>query len=237
MSHSSSITNPNVFLEMTRPTQPLIGLPADSKTSWDSQLTANSCANASPPPPKKKKKSNPCVCVRWTEHRIQPSHSLSCRLTSYRNIPSPTVCTYCTPVTEFSWSDFVFPPFTETELFFALLFVHSAVAVQVVQSPPFLPALTGGGGGSGLRWPAVLFALFWLENGGHVLSSVACDVGHVFTSTSSCTNTINHQLQYQHTSHIQEQNFWDRCFCVVVDQFRERSTHLSCLRQQPISLA
>lgn len=55
MSHSSSITNPNVFLEMTRPTQPLIGLPADSKKSWDSQLTANSCANASPPPPKKKK--------------------------------------------------------------------------------------------------------------------------------------------------------------------------------------
>lgn len=55
MSHSSSITNPNVFLEMTRPTQPLIGLPADSKTSWDSQLTANSCANASPPPPKKKR--------------------------------------------------------------------------------------------------------------------------------------------------------------------------------------
>lgn len=76
----------------------------------------------------------------------------------------------------------VFIPFTETKLLLALLLVHGAVAVQVVQSPPFFLALAGGGP----RRPAVLLALLCLEDGGHVFTSVAGDVGHVLPPSSSC---------------------------------------------------
>lgn len=73
-------------------------------------------------------------------------------------------------------------PFTDAELLLALLLLHRAVAVQVVEAPALLPALPGGGAG---RAP-VLFALARLQDGGHVLPSVSGDVGHVFAPSSSC---------------------------------------------------
>lgn len=72
-------------------------------------------------------------------------------------------------------------PVTEAELFLTLLFVHSTVAVQVIEASAFLPPLCGGGA----RGLSVLFALLGLDDGGDVFASVARDVGHVLTTTRS----------------------------------------------------
>ena len=71
-----------------------------------------------------------------------------------------------------------FLPVAETKLVLALLLVHRAVAVQVVETPALLPALAGGG--RRRRGLAVLLALPRLQDGGDVLpAAVARDVGHV----------------------------------------------------------
>lgn len=158
-----------------------------SAASWSSaSVTAASCSV------RRCDASRCCCCrsrCRWTRPPFQPRIHCPSRQTL---LPSCTEkregkkkneceCVAESRTLPSAWSR-LFVPFTQAELLLALLLVHGAVAVQVVESPAFLLALTGAG-----SWrAAVLLPLLCLQDGGHILPPVACDVGHVFPPAGSC---------------------------------------------------
>lgn len=106
------------------------------------------------------------------------------------------------------WWDSWLLPVAETELFFALLLIHSAVAVQVIEAPPLLPSLSD----AWTLWTSVLLAIL-AQNGGHIFPAEACDVGHVLSPSSSCGLTTEIGL----------------CCFLTITSDHMSSKHLDCL--------